>query len=258
MGVYDTKTTDYGYKERISIYSSPIAYGEDCKTRVLKRQKYDEMSDLQKKESDERRKRYYKKKISDLINVAMMNTDLTTAVTLTFKDSIISYDRALIKWQLFIKRLRHSYPNLKYICAWEYQKKRSEKEGIEEGGVYHFHFLTNIGYLDHAKLEKIWGNGFVWIDRIQNENQRVSSIRYTLKYIVKQIEGNLNERRKRLIFTSNNLIKPVVYYSETHSSKENIIFNNMESVISDGEYEIKNAVGRTINKVQYVELKKGE
>ena len=60
-----------------------------------------------KKKSDERRIRYYNNLVKDTIELALMNTDLTTAITLTFAENITNYDMAIAKFQLFIKRLRH-------------------------------------------------------------------------------------------------------------------------------------------------------
>lgn len=132
--------------------------------------------------SDKRRVRYYKKAVSDLVEIAMMNNDLNTVITLTFKENVTSYDMALVEWQLFLKRLRHLYHfPLKYICVWEYQRKRGENLGIKNGGVFHFHCLMNIGFIEHKKLETIWNNGFVWIDKLSSDEQRRNAILYTTK-----------------------------------------------------------------------------
>jgi len=213
------------------------------------------MSDLKKQKSDERRIRYYKKKVMELKEIALMNDDLNAVITLTFRDSVKSYDCALAHWQLFLKRLRHLCKEpLKYICVWEYQKQRSKNEGIKEGGIFHFHALMNIGYFEHGKLEKLWGNGFVWIESLKDFN-RQSAIDYTLKYITKEVAENAKDRGKRYIFTSNNLLKPVETLIFDSVAKEDVIFEHLENIIRDGEYRIKNADGKTINIVDFVEYK---
>ncbi len=255
MGVYNTKITNYGSKEKVSFYKNPVAYGEDCTTSTTDRQKYIDMCKLKQQKSDDRRIRYYNKKVAELKEIALMNTDLTMAVTLTFKDSIISYDSALAKWQLFLKRLRHTHLDLKYICVWEYQKQRSKKEGIENGGVFHFHCLMNIGYVKHNVFEKLWRYGYVWIDYLGNEAQRMQAVKYTMKYITKEVMENASQRGKRYIFTSNNLLKPKVMRVFDNLQKEQIIFEHMEDMIKDGEYDLHNSEGKVINHVDYVEYK---
>ena len=256
MGFYSTKITDYGDKQKVSIYSKRIAYGDDS-AKPVNREKYSNMNEEKQAESAERRIRYYKKKVAELTDIALMNPDLFTIITLTFKEkSIIFYENALAEWQCFLKRLRYYCKKpLKYICVWEYQKQRSQNEGITDGGVFHFHCLMNTGFIEHEKLSKIWGNGFVWIDSLKSERQREKAIRYTLKYITKEITENAKTRGKRFIFTSNNLEKPSVSYLEEKLVKDDIIFENLEEMIRDGEYEIKNSRG-TINHVEYVEYKK--
>lgn len=262
MKSYKVKLTDYIYKEKISIYKAPITYEEKNQENKY-RQKYNEMSLLKQKKSDDRRIRYYKKKVAETVEIALMNPDLDTAITLTFREQITSYDLALGKWQTFLKRFRHYLEplDLKYICVWEYQKKRSSNENIENGGIFHFHFLTNTGFIDHSTLEKLWGNGFVWIDKLGSDKKRENAIRYTTKYCLKElvnrIENNEDIRGQRFIFTSNNLLKPVSsVYENTEVTIEDIIVENLENIIKDGQYEIKDADGRTINHVEFVEYKK--
>ena len=257
MGFFKAKVINYGLKEKVLLYGKSVAYGDSCKISTSKRQKYQDMSALKKQVSDKRRINYYNKKVAELKEIALMNTDLNMAVTLTFKDSITSYDCAVAKWQSFLKRLRHLYPDLKYICVWEYQKQRSKREGIEKGGILHFHCLMGgIGYLEHSTLEKIWSNGFVWIDYVGvgNENKRLKAVAYIIKYIMKEIKENVSERGKRYIFTSNNLLKPTIkLVSDNIQTKEDIIFEHMEDMIKDGEYDLHNSEGKVINHVDYLE-----
>lgn len=263
MGTYRTKITDYGYKEKVSVYFSSILYGDNGQDEESSkhRQSYKNMTESEKQKSDERRIRYYKRKTIELTEIAMMNTDLNVVITLTFKRSVTSYDEAINEWQLFLKRLRHSFDfPLKYICVWEYQRERSKKENIEKGGVFHFHTLMNLGFIEHEKLVKIWGNGFVWIDKIPNTDKRENTIRYITKYCTKEVIYRIQHgediRGQRFFFTSNNLKKPVETRIEESVNIEDIIFANMENIIRDGAYEIKNESNRTLNHVEYVEYKK--
>lgn len=263
MAKYKTKITNYGYKEKISVYQNSVKYGVPSGAGQVPRQQYSDMSTIKQILSDERRVSYYKKKVAETIEIALMNLDLDVAVTLTFRDKIISYDYAVEEWQLFLKRLRNLYPDksLKYICVWEYQKKRSKKLGIEKGGIFHFHALMNLGFIEHDHLEKIWRNGFVWIEKIPGDYRREKAVRYITKYCVKEIITNLQSgndtRRKRFIFTSNNLKKPTHQVLSEKVSLEDVIFEHMEDVIKDGSYDVFNIFKEQINHVEYVEYKKG-
>lgn len=257
MGTYKAKRTNYGYKEKVSIYNKAVEYGEDASCcGASHRQRYIDMCISEQQKSDDRRIRYYRKKVAELTEIALMNTDLNTVITLTFRDSVTSYDYALAKWQLFLKRLRHLYKEpLKYICVWEYQKQRSQNEGITQGGIFHFHCLMNIGFIEHSTLEKLWGNGFVWVDSLKNGIKRLSAISYTMKYIIKEVIENADDRGKRYIFTSNNLLKPRITLISDSITKEDIIFEHLEDIIRDGEYELQDSEGKVINHVDYVEYR---
>lgn len=265
MGFYQSKITDYGYKEKVSVYNNSIKYDDEINTEnlglSLSRTNYKDMTKSEKQKSDERRLRYYKRKVAELIEIALMNDDMNTVITLTFKDSVTSYNFALAEWQLFLKRIRHiGDHDLKYICVWEYQKQRGEREGIENGGIFHFHCITNLGYFDHSLLEKTWGKGFVWIDQLENAKKRETAIRYTVKYctkeIAKRIENGEDIRGQRFFFTSNNLLKPTETVIDERLSLSDIIFEHMEDMIRDGSYSIRDANGRIINDVNYIEYKK--
>lgn len=260
MKTYTTKITDYGYKERVTIYEKEIVYDEPKETSTF-RQRYEEMTEDKKVASDRRRIRYYKNAIAELIEIALMNRDLNVAITLTFKKTVTSYDLALAEWQLFLKRLRHIVKEpLKYICVWEYQQQRSKNLGLDKGGVFHFHCLMNIGFIEHSILEKTWGKGYVWIDKLSSDDKLEHAIRYTTKYCVKEIisriENNEDVRGQRFYFTSNNLLKPTTTILESKLYIEDIIFEHMEDIIKDVSYDVKNELGMIVNHIEYVEYKK--
>ncbi|MCH5259542.1 MAG: hypothetical protein J1F18_07310 [Lachnospiraceae bacterium] len=265
MSFYQSKITDYGYKEKVSVYNNSIEFSEETNTEnlglSLSRTNYKDMTESEKQKSDERRLRYYRRKVAELIEIALMNDDINTVITLTFKEAVTSYNYALAEWQLFLKRLRHICNcDLKYICVWEYQRERSQKEGIENGGIFHFHCLTNLGYMEHSILERTWGNGFVWIDELNNNKKREIAIRYTVKYctkeITKRIESGEDIRGQRFFFTSNNLLKPKESVIDERIELSDIIFEHMEDMIRDGSYSIRNSKGQIINTVNYIEYKK--
>lgn len=257
MPFYNTKITDYGYKEKVQKYSHEIKVDTVSTVESLSRRKYADMSDLMKEKSNQRRIRYYKNKVHDVTEMALMNTDLDSMITLTFRNPVTNYDTAINEWALFIKRLQYYYAkqgiSLKYIATWEFQKKR--------GNVFHFHCLANTGYISHEKLEMLWGNGYVFISKVGNSIQdRRKAIGYTLKYCVKevieQIEKNPDSRKKRFIFTSNNLSKPSVIKTMSTETIEDVIFQHMENIISDGQYSITDGTGCKVGVIDYVEFSK--
>lgn len=255
---YNVKVVDYDDNEKLFLYHFPIQTGKNTSAKV--RKKYEDFSDDKKAKSDKRRIAYYKKKVSDVIDIAMMNKDLDSVITLTFREEVTDYAEAIMEWELFLKRLKyHCKDDLKYICTWEVQKKRSEKSGIEGAGIIHFHALMNTGYIEHALLADIWGNGFVWIGKIGSDSKRVNSIRYCTKYTVKEIEEQVKNgqaRGKRFVFMSNNLKKPIVSTRLEDTTIEDETFNHLENMISDGSYQIKDEHDRVINHVSYIKYKK--
>ncbi len=130
-----------------------------------------------------------------------LDDDLNVVITLTFEKPVTSYSIALAEWQLFLKRLRHLCDKpLKYICVWEYQKQRSENLGITNGDVFHFHCLMNIGFIEHKKLEKLCGNGYVWIDSLSSDAKRHNAILYTTRMNNDAI-NNVLRRLNRMLKT---------------------------------------------------------
>lgn len=265
---YHTTRIDFGYKERISVYVQEVRTEtkkkkeqeqgenrtEDENTqkevkKKKKRKKYTEMSTEEKKKSDERRIRYYKKAIYDLVELACMNEDLESMVTLTFKENITDYKEAVKEWQNFLRKLRPKVDDLKYICIWEFQKR----------GAIHFHVLFNFT-MEHDELSKIWRRGFVWITNLKNKNDTLREIKYMTKYMTKGIEklqGISHERQRvRFFFLSDNLKKPTIETSYERIDLEKLIFENMENIISDGSYYLKDYENNIINRCDYVEIRK--
>ena len=237
-----TKKTDYGYKEKISVYAYPIESGRQ---KGAKRRTYAELSETEKKKSDRKKESYYKKMASELVELACMN-DFKCMVTLTFRENITDYDTALAEWQKFLKRLRLNIQEFKYIAVWEYQKR----------GAFHFHVLFDF-CIDHKKLTGIWKNGFIWMTSIKNKNDTLTQMRYMTKYIVKGLAVQpQNKKKMRFFFTSNNLNRPTIETFAESADLDAIIFERMEDMILDGAYKLKNDDGLTVNRCEYVEFLK--
>lgn len=250
MDEYNCKVVDFGYKKTFFKYAKTIDMGYETYANT-KRTRYADMTDREQKKSDDRRLKYYRRMVRETIEISMMNDDLDNFITLTFANPVTSYDIAVEEWKLFLKRLRYYYPDreIRYICVWELQKNR--------GDVYHFHVLTNLGYIEHSLLEKIWKKGYVFIRQLGSQEDRKRSILYCTKYLVKeiteQLENEKDTRGMRFIFTSNNLLRPISEKLKTDKQVEDVIFEHMEDIIRDGSFDMQTDRGKIINHVSFVE-----
>lgn len=256
---YNKKVVEWKHKQDIKLYKWEIGSDvvedetlEQISRSSKSRTSYNDMTAKAKEISNRRRKSYYKNRIFFLADLAIHN-ELNTFITLTFKEPIMDYLEARHEWDLFIKRLKYRVgKDLKYIAVHELQKKR--------GGVYHFHVLTNLGFFPHNELEKIWGKGFVYIESLNRDlnTDKIRQIMYSFKYICKEvIDENTGERNTaRKIYTSRNLVKPIVRKEYSTENMEDIIFKNMEHVISTNTYEIRDSHNRKLNEVDCIKIAK--
>ncbi len=106
-------------------------------------------------------------------------------LTLTYADNMQDIDQAQKDFRAFKRRLKKRGIDFQYIAVLERQKR----------GAWHFHILTNV-YLEHAKWEKYWGHGFVWIDKPRSIRQ---SVRYMVKYLQKTFEDMEHKYRNRYL-----------------------------------------------------------
>jgi len=76
--------------------------------------------------------------------------------------------------------------------------------------------LSDFGYIEHSDLEKLWGNGFLWIKDLLtgNNGKPVDNVG---AYIAKYMNKNNADKRlmgKKAYFTSKNLIRPEIIYGD--------------------------------------------
>lgn len=144
---------------------------------------------------------------------ANANPDLKKFLTLTFAENITDLDIARYEFDKFIKRLKTLHKKLKYICVVEFQKR----------GAVHFHVLCNLPYIEVNALAKVWKQGFVKLNRIDNVDNVGA---YITKYMTKD---NIDERLagRKCYTMSKNLNEPKSYTEET---KIDEILENVEGV----------------------------
>ena len=133
-------------------------------------------------------------------NMINANLELNKFLTLTFAHTETNLKNARYEFDKFVKRLKTFFPNLKYINVVEFQKR----------GAVHFHLLCNLPYVEVNELSRIWGNGFVKINKIDNIDNVGA---YVTKYMTKD---NIDERLtgKKCYSMSKGLKKPKEYTKE--------------------------------------------
>lgn len=254
---YNKKITTWSHRTDVQLYRKPIQTGLPSPNRGKTRTPYDEMDLKDQIASDIRRKAYFEKRIRYLADAAMEN-NLTTFVTLTFKEPVDVYEVAQHQWDLFLKRLKYRLNKpLLYIAVHEIQKKRSRGR---KHGIFHFHALMDLDFLPQAELQEIWGLGIVHIRKLSGKNteSEIRQIMYAFKYIVKDVfeDSKLGTRtRYRKIYVSRGLKKPHIEKSLSMDTAEDVIFDNLEEVLNATEYAVKNYRGEIINHVESIQLK---
>lgn len=134
------------------------------------------------------------------------NPQLNKFLTLTFAENVTDITRAHYELEKFIKRLKTRCEGFQYLYVIEFQKR----------GAVHFHLLCNLPYIDVNALAKVWGNGFVKLNRI-DKCDNVGA--YVTKYMTKDsIDDRLAGRRCYCM--SRDLCKPVELTDEQAIEEE--------------------------------------
>jgi hypothetical protein len=156
--------------------------------------------------------------------------------TLTFKENIKDLRCANYEWNKFIKRLNYNLGyDLKYTVVPEFQRR----------GAVHYHSIVyNMGYFEAKKLEEIWGNGFIKINRIDNVDNVGA-------YICKYMSKELSDERlmgEKSYFNSRGLFKPIEIKEKAQVDK---FLNSIPEHFKVYEKEFENEfTGKTLY-VQY-------
>ena len=177
----------------------------------------------------ERRKETLNKARNNIIRLIASNQDMTTFITLTFKDGQDYKSSKKLLNNLFNK-LRRDYKNLKYLWVLEYGSKNNR---------LHYHLLCNIPIevktaktkekksQDHKQLEKefcrkYWKHGFVDIRNLAEEGNTNVGL-YISTYIVKSLENTDMEGFRVYGYSNKTLEKPVETKYFTHCTIEEIL-----------------------------------
>lgn len=181
----------------VEIFTYENGYFKGYQSVNKKGRASNETSDDDKKSN---RKKCMQRAKTRVRNLANANPQLDKFFTLTFKKNITDLKFANNQFRCFIKRLnRHlakiGKPSIEYIAVLEFQER----------GAIHYHLLCNLPYITKNQLTKIWGNGHIKINRI-DDIDNVGA--YVTKYMT---EDNEDERLigNRSYFTSQGLKQPI-------------------------------------------------
>lgn len=141
--------------------------------------------------------------------------ELVKFITLTFAENEQDVEYCNREFKKFVQRLKRfiikQRPDmvLKYIAVIEFQKR----------GAVHYHMLTNVFYIRKDQLARIWGNGFVKVNKISHvDNVGAYVSKYMSKdkdvmgedgKMVKCIGKDGRLWDKKMYFTSKNLVRPL-------------------------------------------------
>lgn len=127
-----------------------------------------------------------KRRRTSIRQLATMNfTNSDKFVTLTFRDTT-AFEIKDVKdcnkaYKAFVRKLKKTYPNIKYLSVVEFQDKNDR-------GAVHYHMLCNLPYISKKELSDIWDNGYVQINRI-NKVDNLGA------YIVKYMNKDMDDKR---------------------------------------------------------------
>lgn len=157
---------------------------------------------LEEYDSIKRKQKHYESMRWHIARIVDCNFDNNTKfMTLTFKENIQDIEYTNYEFNKFIKRLNFNLyktkkQQLKYLAVWEQQKR----------GAIHYHIIFfDLPYIKIKDLEKIWGNGFVKLNKIDVDSKDNRG-RYVSKYFSKDID--IKTYKQKSFFKSQNLKAP--------------------------------------------------
>jgi len=127
------------------------------------------------------------------------NNSFTKFLTLTFENNIQSLDIANYKFNLFIKRLRNRFPQVKYLVVPAFQPI---------SGRVHYHLVLDLPFLEKKYIADLWRYGFIDIRKIA---RRYGISNYVTRYMLKDASDDRFYYKKKY-FTSQNLLQPIIEF----------------------------------------------
>lgn len=132
---------------------------------------------------------------TEIRRLSNSNPQLNKFMTLTFAKNITNLKEANYIFNQFIKRITYKYGDFEYLAVPEFQKR----------GAVHYHLLCKLPFVKVSELQRIWQQGFIKINKIDNVNNVGA---YVCKYLTKDM---FNERSfgKKKFFRSQSLSQSI-------------------------------------------------
>lgn len=188
-----------------------------------------EIKDLMQKEKNYQNQNVRRRNNVRRLVCANFTNENCKFLTLTFAENVTDIKACNLEFKNFVKRLKHNYKleNLKYISVIEFQKR----------GAVHYHVMLNIPYIPQKDLQKLWGNGFVFINKIDNVDNLGA---YLVKYMTKDT-SDIRLQGQKAFFHSKNLIQPIeitdIKYPDLYESHKMIFEEKIKQKKCTSVYE---------------------
>lgn len=182
-------------------------------------------------------------------NVGKWGPELPKFLTLTFRDDIRDFKAANYEFKKFHQRLSYRIGyKLMYIVVVQFQDGE-RKGGIKggRGGVIHFHVvLYNMPFIPANDLSKIWGQGFIKINAIDQVDNLGAYV--VGGYMCKKLDDPRYDGQKRY-FSSRGLYESLEVksalpidlgeFTEDHKVYETSFENEYTGVIHYKQYNLR-------------------
>ncbi|EHN58120.1 rolling circle replication-associated protein [Oenococcus kitaharae] len=210
--MFDTKVAKTSSYVEIWKYDKPVSQNElvsQKEKKSAKRKSFEELTPTEKQKQLSRLKKHRQEAKWRLLRLIDTNFDLKTSfITLTTKENIQDRDQFNKLFMQFVKRYNYwvfqtKTAQLKYVACLERQKR----------GSWHAHCLFfDVPFVPHKELSRIWKQGAVRINKLNELDDVANAGRYCVKYMEKGIGQELLESLgKKSYLHSNNLKSPIEF-----------------------------------------------
>lgn len=236
---YNFKIIKSGDITEIYAYADELVkkFGKNVEKPFTEEEVKKDIVDLKKEEKEE--KEYYRRK-SDIAETRKKLKRLIYAnvgqyeeqdkfITLTFAE-YPTREKVVKEFREFKRRFQYKYGKLfEYIAVIERGTSGTER--------LHIHMIVfGLPYIEHKELEKIWKNGYVYINAIYLMNDVAE---YMTKYLDKTLEDGYIPKGARFYFPSKNLKKPQVEYLSDNEMYDYVNQVDVGNVIYNFSFDSK-------------------
>jgi hypothetical protein len=218
LDIFDEKVIISGFEvERYQYPEKSIVRGYKRKKRKENNEKKEQKKQTEKTKFAVNRTR------NEIRRIINSNPQLNKFLTLTSKITEIKKINPL--FNLFIQRIKSRYPKFQYMAVPEFQKDTDFFGKVKpEGGAVHYHTLCNLPYVKSKEIEKIWGHGFIRINRVD----RVDNLgAYVCKYLQKEMFDKRMFHKKKY-FCSQDINRPEEFTGEQAKIFMDYMKDNLE------------------------------